>query len=118
MPRGARCRRVCAEPQCRVFSPERGAGQPVLMSVEELEAVRLCDLEGMDQESAAAQMNVSRGTMQRVLYAARKHMAEAIVLGKGLNIEGGNYEVADRECAAHGCCSHCRFEPRGEDENE
>ena len=38
-----------------------------------------------------------------MLYAARKHMAEAIVLGKGLNIEGGNYEVADRECAAHGC---------------
>ncbi|MCI8501501.1 MAG: DUF134 domain-containing protein [Oscillospiraceae bacterium] len=109
MPREPKCRRVCAEPGCRQFSPEHCEGPPVVMSVEELEAVRLCDLEGLDQEEAAARMNVSRGTLQRVLYSARKRMAEALVFGKRLIIEGGNYEIADRECGQRSCC-HCRFE--------
>ncbi len=109
MPRASKCRRVCAEPGCRQFSPEHCEGPPVTMSVEELEAVRLCDLEELDQEGAALRMNVSRGTFQRILYSARKHLAEALVLGKRLVIQGGNYEIADRECAEGDCC-HCRFE--------
>ena len=114
MPRVSKCRRVCAEPFCRQFSPDHCEGPPVQMTVEELEAVRLCDLEGLDQEDAAERMNISRGTLQRVLYSARKRMAEALVLGRRLIIEGGNYEIADRECPQQGCC-HCRFEKRGDE---
>ncbi len=114
MPRGAKCRRVCAEPGCRRFSPEHGEGQAIVMSVEELEALRLCDLEGMDQAEAAGRMNVSRGTLQRVLYSARRHTAEAIVLGKALSIQGGNYEITDRPCAQRESCAHCRFENKEE----
>ena len=117
MPRGSKCRRVCAEPGCRQFSPDHCEGAPVLMTVEELETIRLCDLEGLDQEGAALRMNISRGTLQRMLYSARKRMAEALVLGKRLIIEGGHYEIADRGCGQQDCC-HCRFEKEETKENE
>lgn len=61
MPRTSKCRRVCAEPRARVFTPEPKSGGRVALSVEELEALRLCDLEGLEQDSAAKRMNVSRG---------------------------------------------------------
>ena len=114
MPREVKHRRVCSEPCCRRFSPDHGDGDCVLMSVEELEAVRLCDLEGLEQQDAALRMNISRGTLQRVLYAARKNMAEALVMGKTLTIKGGNYEVADGKCKAGETCSHCCFKKQQE----
>lgn len=118
MAREAKNRRVCAEPNVRQFSPEHGQGGAVVMTVEELEALRLCDLEEMDQSAAALRMNVSRGTLQRVLYAARKHMAEAVVLGKALEIQGGNYELIEEPCAEREACVHCRFDEKGESEHE
>lgn len=77
----------------------------VHLSVEELEAIRLKDLEGLDQEECAVQMGVSRTTFQRVLYAARSKIAEALVKGKALRIEGGDFELAQIrrfKCAACG----------------
>jgi hypothetical protein len=62
------------------------------MSVEELEAIRLSDFEHLDQETAADLMEVSRHTFGRILANARSIVAEALVTGKALRVEGGNYE--------------------------
>lgn len=62
-----------------------------ILKLEELEAVRLKDLEGLDQEECAAKMEVSRPTFQRILIAAREKIADSLVNGKTLQIEGGNF---------------------------
>lgn len=58
---------------------------------DELEAMRLCDHEGLEQEEAAKKMNVSRGTVQRLLYSGRKKTVEALISSKALRIEGGEH---------------------------
>jgi predicted DNA-binding protein (UPF0251 family) len=68
----------------------------VNLAVEELEAVRLKDLEGLDQEKAAATMNVSQPTFHRVLESAHRKIADALVRGKAIKIEGGEYVVKRR----------------------
>jgi len=70
--------------------------QEVHLLVEEAEAVRLKDLEKLEQEECANKMNVSRPTFSRVLDAAREKIADAILNGKGIRIEGGNYEMSER----------------------
>ncbi len=65
----------------------------VYLSVEGFEALRLADVAGLKHEEAAQQMNVSRQTFSRVLAAARKAVAEAVVSGLALRIQGGHYEV-------------------------
>ena len=63
----------------------------VLLTLEELEALRLVDLEGMYQEEAALEMGVSRKTLWNDLKSARKKVAEALINGWAIRIEGGNY---------------------------
>lgn len=58
---------------------------------DEIEAMRLCDYEGLEQEAAAKKMNISRGTVQRLLYSGRKKVIEAITKSKALQIEGGEH---------------------------
>ena len=93
------CRRVSRMPSTTYFKP---AGVPlselkeVCISVEEVEAVRLKDIEALEQEICAGEMNVSRPTFVRILDSARKKMAEALIQGKAIRIEGGNYEMAIR----------------------
>jgi len=97
MARPPKCRRVAFFPEVTYFKP---AGIPLRLleesrlSVEEAEAVRLKDLQGYDQEECARRMNISRPTLQRVLTAARRKMADAILHGKAIRIEGGNFEMA------------------------
>ncbi len=110
MPRGVKCRRVCSLPENRLFTPVQPFHETVLLTVEELEAVRLCDLEGLEQDEAAINMNVSRATFQRTLYLARKKIAEALCAGKAIEIGGGNYELAEHRCGCRARCRHCRFE--------
>lgn len=99
MPRPPKCRRVAYMPEVTYFKP---AGIPlraleeVYMSVEEAEAIRLKDLEGMEQEQGAENMNVSRPTFQRVLASARQKIADALLNGKAIRIEGGNFEITWR----------------------
>ena len=99
MSRPFKCRRVAFMPGVTYFKP---AGIPlrsleeVRLSVEEAEALRLKDLEGLEQEQGAEKMNVSRPTFQRVLASARKKMADALLNGKAIRIEGGNFEIAHR----------------------
>lgn len=97
MPRPRQCRRVAQLPQTTYYKP-RGvplrALEQVALTVDELEAIRLADLEGLYQEEAAQKMNVSRQTFGRIVEAARKKVADALVNGKALSIEGGPIEVA------------------------
>ena len=99
MARTPRCRRVDSIPEVTYFKP---AGIPVRvleevrLSVEEAEALRLRDLENLEQEECAEKMSISRPTFQRVLGTARQKVADALLNGKALRIEGGNYEMARR----------------------
>ena len=98
MPRSAKCRRVCQMPaHCR-FSPEQPAGgEPVVLAVEEYEAIRLVDFQGLTQEEAAAQMGVARATVQRIYAQARQKLAVFLVEGRSLRIGGGSYALCRRE---------------------
>ena len=97
MPRPTKCRRVAFLPNVTYFKP---AGIPmraleeVRLSVEEAEAIRLKDLGGLEQEEGAERMNISRPTFQRVLSSARQKMADALLNGKAMRIEGGSFEMA------------------------
>jgi predicted DNA-binding protein (UPF0251 family) len=97
MPRPVKCRRVAAIPGVNFFKP---AGVPLreldetCLTVEEMEALRLKDMEAMDQQDCAQQMSISRPTFQRVLQSARKKMADALLNGKAIRIEGGNFRLA------------------------
>jgi uncharacterized protein len=61
--------------------------------LDELEAVRLCDLEGREQEEAAQEMGVSRGTIQRLVYAGRRKLIDAVIHGKALAVEESEHVV-------------------------
>lgn len=96
MPRPRQCRRVAQLPQATYYKP-RGVPlrtlEQVALTVDELEAIRLADFEGMYQEEAAQHMNVSRQTFGRIIETARKKVADALVHGKALSIDGGAVEV-------------------------
>ena len=62
-----------------------------ILKIEELEALRLKDLEGLEQEECAVKMEVSRPTFQRILIAAREKVADSLINGKAIRIEGGNF---------------------------
>ncbi len=93
MPRPKKTRFVSGYPAIAAFVPRGMAvtGE-VLLSLEELEAIRLSDFEHLDQEQAADMMGVSRHTFGRILADARSVVAEALVTGKAMRIQGGTYE--------------------------
>jgi predicted DNA-binding protein (UPF0251 family)/DNA-directed RNA polymerase subunit RPC12/RpoP len=62
-----------------------------ILKLEELEAIRLKDLEGLEQGECAEKMEVSRPTFQRILISAREKIADSLVNGKTIHIEGGNF---------------------------
>jgi predicted DNA-binding protein (UPF0251 family) len=97
MPRPRHCRRVWQLPQANYYKP-RGIPLSVLeevtLTVDEFEAIRLTDLEGLYQADAAEKMNISRQTLGRILESAHKKIADALVNGKALLIKGGPIEMA------------------------
>ncbi len=97
MPRPRKTRFVQGDPMANTFRPvgipARGL-EEVVLPVECLEALRLSDLEKLDHETAAVRMNVSRQTFGRVLAEAREMVAEALVVGKMIRIQGGSYALA------------------------
>lgn len=106
MARPPKCRIVDQEPSVTYFKP-RGVPlrklEEIILSVEELEAIRLSDVNGLDQDAAARRMGISRQTFGRILSKARNTVARSIVEGLGLKIEGGNYMLsADAEKANNG----------------
>jgi predicted DNA-binding protein (UPF0251 family)/DNA-directed RNA polymerase subunit RPC12/RpoP len=104
-------RKVAFLPAQTYFKP---AGVPMKMleevhlRIEELEAVRLKDLEKLDQESCAEQMGISRPTFHRIITSARYKLALALVEGKAIRIEGGNYKFSVGQLH----CYNCNFEGR------
>lgn len=97
MPRPVKIRRVETIPLVRYFKP---SGIPlrlleeIQLSVDEIEAVRLRDIEKLEQENCAKKMSVSRATFQRILTGAREKIAIALLKGNAIRIEGGTFEIA------------------------
>lgn len=122
MARPRKCRKVCCLPQRDRFGPINEAIDPadfVTMSIDEYETIRLIDLEGFTQERCASQMNIARTTVQGMYNAARKKLAESLVLGKMLSIAGGDYKLCEGEeklCDCGGCRRHRQAGAPGEKE--
>ena len=96
MPRPRGCRRIGWRAGYRRFGPAgQAAGEPIVLGLDELEAIRLADFEGLYQEQAAERMNVSRQTFGRIVAEARKKVARSLVEGLPLVIEGGEVEMVD-----------------------
>jgi len=106
MPRPPIERAVGAIPRVTLFKP---AGVPtreleqLRLGVDELEAIRLVDLEGLSHEQAAEVMGVSRQTVGRVLERGRARVAEALVGGKAIVIGGGQYRVTPQSMRCFAC---------------
>ena len=96
MPRPRKPRFVQGGPMANVFKPKGIPAvdmEEVVLPVEGLEALRLADLERLDQQTAADRMNISRPTFGRVLAEARTLVSEALVMGKMIRIQGGDYTL-------------------------
>lgn len=111
-----RCpRRVEAVPRVTYYKP-RGVPvselEVVELAVEELEALRLVDLEGLEQDAAALRMGISRRALWDELTRARRKVAEALVKGCAIAIRGGSYIVAARRFVCDSC-GHAWEEPFG-----
>lgn len=117
MPRPRKWRKVCSLPESSQFGPLDARAErdsPVAMSVDEYEAISLIDLENLTQEECALQMRVARTTVQRIYSDARRKVAESLVHGRILKIEGGDYQICDgsEEACRRGNC-HRRRHGRG-----
>lgn len=115
MPRPHSCRRVAAEPGATVYKP---AGiracelEWLTLGLDEFEALRLADRDGLHHEVAAARMGISRATFGRIVESARRKVAEALCTGKALQIAGGNVAPV-RGCGRRRRCCR-RDRQRGE----
>lgn len=114
MPRPPIERAVAGVPRITLFKP---AGVPardlehLQLAVDELEAMRLVDLEGLSHEQAAEVMGVSRQTVGRVLERSRAKVTEALVAGKAILIGGGQYRVEPQQWRCFSCDSRWIAEP-------
>ncbi len=91
MPRPCKDRKICVAPRAVYFKP-RGIPltglEEIGLAIDEVEAMRLADLEGLYQEAAAARMGISRQTFGNTIASAHRKVAEAIIRGKALRIDG------------------------------
>ncbi len=94
MPPRIKPRWVYWEPGVKIFKPigiPQRALQEVVITIDEFEATRLVDLEGLNQEEAAKRMNISQPTLNRLLTSSRQKIVDALTNAKMIRIEGGNY---------------------------
>ena len=119
MPRPIKRRNVCCLPNnCRFGALDNASNADIVrMTVDEYETIRLIDLEGCTQEECAKQMNVARTTVQGIYIEARRKIAEFIVNGSNLEIDGGEYVLCSgkrekhfRGCHRHECCENCKID--------
>ena len=107
MARPQRCRKICAEPMFDRFIPE---GQEnidnIILTVDEYEVIRLVDHESCTHEEYAKHMDIARSTVTEIYVSARKKIADSLINGKRLLIQGGHYRLCDG--SSLGCRSeHC-----------
>lgn len=111
LPRPSKCRKVCCLPETKEFAPVNAIHEKkaVIMAVDEYETIRLIDKQGFSQEECGAYMKIARTTVQQIYTSARKKIADALVEGLPLRIEGGNYKLCDGKeayCGCGGCRRH------------
>ncbi len=113
MPRPHKKRLISAMPRYTYFKPT-GIPMPLLeeivLTVDELEAMRLKNIEKLEQHDCAARMNVAQSTLQRILVSAHEKVSRAIIEGKALRIHGGPYTLHGEQ---H--CPYCRRHRHGAD---
>ncbi len=108
MPRPPKPRWVEFYPRVTYFKPAgvqmRDLGE-VVLGVDEMEALRLKDVLGLEQVECADRMNLAQSTFQRILTAARQKVSTAIIKGKALRIEGGTYVISPLTFGCNKCGS-------------
>ena len=108
MPRPPRCRRICDAPQVDTFCPQgHEEAAPILLTLDEYEVIRLVDLEQRTHQQCAAQMDISRSTVQEIYESARRKIAACLVYGRKLVITGGSYRICGGQEQAR-CTQCCR----------
>jgi len=116
VPRPKRCRRIASLPDFALFKPAGVPGrtlQEVELTVDEFEALRLADYEGLYHEKAAERMGVSRQTFGRIVESARKTVSKVLVEGMALRIKGGAVEMTDMRTFECADCGHVWEVPFG-----
>lgn len=112
MPRPKKCRKICKlPPATKFFVQGCDEKEYVVLTVDEYECIRLVDYQGFSQEECAEYMQVSRATAQLICDSARKKIAAALVGGRGINIDGGDFRLCDgseENCGCGGCTKHCQ----------
>jgi predicted DNA-binding protein (UPF0251 family)/predicted Fe-Mo cluster-binding NifX family protein len=111
MPRPRKYRKVCHYPRNLAFFPEEEMveKEPVVLTVDEYETLRLMDREGLSQQEVGERMHVARTTVQLIYASARKKLADVLVDGRPLRIEGGDYRLCDGDvtsCGQRACFKH------------
>ena len=105
MPRPCKKRRICKVPKIQLFSPSNiESNETITMTLDEYEVLRLIDLEGLTQEECAKQMNISRPSVSSICESAHQKVADMIVHGKQLHIDGGHITICER---SENCCGTC-----------
>ncbi|WP_304089709.1 DUF134 domain-containing protein [Phascolarctobacterium succinatutens] len=123
MPRRGKCRKVCHYPQTLEFLPQNNDAEqePIILTVDEYETIRLIDRRGMSQEQCAAFMQIARTTVQRIYETARKKLADFVVEGRPLRIEGGDFRLCNGSSTGCGCVDcfkqklYEKYKEKGED---
>ena len=123
MPRRVKCRKVCHYPQTLEFLPQNNDAEqePIILTVDEYETIRLIDRRGMSQEQCAAFMQIARTTVQRIYETARKKLANFVVEGRPLRIEGGDFRLCNGSSTGCGCVDcfkqklYEKYKEKGED---
>lgn len=123
MPRPTKCRKVCHFPKNLEFRPVQNEDEKksIILNVDEYETIRLMDMEKFSQEQCSEFMQVARTTVQRIYENAREKLARALVEGRPLRIEGGDFTLCDGKngnCGYDGCFKqqyHKQYEkPKGD----
>ncbi|MDU2064571.1 MAG: DUF134 domain-containing protein [Sporomusaceae bacterium] len=108
MARPRKWRNVCCLPKNSKFGPldqPSCCGHTIAMTVDEYETIRLIDLENLTQQECAGRMNIARTTVQSMYNEARRKIAESLVNGKILMIDGGEYQLCNGQ--SHCCSGRC-----------
>lgn len=108
MARPQKLRKVCSHPLCTDFAPQEAGGETVTMAIDEYETIRLIDFEGLSQDECARRMEVARATVQAIYARARGKLAQCLVQGVRLKIEGGDVRLCQHRshvCGYSRCCA-------------
>jgi len=117
MTRPVCCRKIGCIPNVSNFKPQGKAAslETVILSLDEFEAIKLADYEEQYQESAAKRMNISRQTFGRIIDSAHKKIADVLINGKSLKIEGGSVVIGSGKKVMCKMCPRLHAAPEKSD---